>query len=79
MSQGQDLIVPMPGAGVRTSVPVSQVTPTLQPQGTVPVRGMQSSLETQTCKVEDTNNVPDPISRIYPVYSNVPTARPLNT
>ena len=75
-SEGQDLIVPMPEAGVRTSVQVSQVTPTSQPQGQIPVRGMQSSVETQTCKVEDTNNIPDPISRIYPVYSNVPTARP---
>ena len=73
-SQGHVLTVPMPGSGVRTSVPMSQVTPMSLPQDTVRVRGMQSSVETQTCKVEDTSNIPDPISRIYPVYGNVPTA-----
>ena len=64
----------MPGSGVRTSVSMCQVTPMSLPQDTVRVRGMQSSVETQTYKLEDTNNILNPISMVYPIYSNVPSA-----
>ena len=50
-SQGHILMVPMPGSGVRPSVPVSQVTATSLHQDTVCVRAMQSSVETQTYKL----------------------------
>ena len=66
----------MPGSNVRLSVPVSQVTQTSQPQDTARVRTVQSSVETQTSIWDTVSNVPNPISMVNPIHSNVPSSRP---